>query len=47
MDKIKELIGFLEILKGLNKTVVEIDLIIPKLEEIKKEYERGTIKKQI
>ena len=33
MNKLQETLGFLEMLKGLNKTKVEIDLIMPMLEE--------------
>ena len=35
MSKLEETIGFLEMLKGLNKTLVEIDLIMHMLTEIK------------
>ena len=34
MKKISDLIGFLEHLKSMNKTQVEIELVLKKLEEI-------------
>jgi len=37
MNKLEETIGFLEMLKGLNKTVVEIDLIMPMLAEMQEQ----------
>ena len=37
MTKIEETIGFLKMLKGLNKTKVEIDLILPMLAEMQEE----------
>ena len=37
MNKTEETIGFLQMLKGLNKTKVEIDLILPMLLEMQKE----------
>lgn len=37
MNKLEETIGFLEMLKGLNKTMVQIDLIMPMLAEMQEE----------
>lgn len=34
MNKIKGIIGYLKMLKRLNKTYVEIDLILPKLPKV-------------
>ena len=37
MTKLEETIGFLEMLKGLNKTVIEIDSIMHRLTEMQEE----------
>lgn len=43
MSELREAIGFLEMLKGLNKTKVEIDLILPMLRKIESPEETATI----